>query len=92
MGGWFRKEIKSLADLKGLKMRIPGIGGQIMAKLGAVPQTLVGSDIYPSLERGALDAAEWVGPTTTRSWASTRSPGTITTRAGGKAVPSFPST
>jgi TRAP-type mannitol/chloroaromatic compound transport system substrate-binding protein len=62
MGGWFRKEIKSLADLKGLKMRIPGIGGQIMAKLGAVPQTLAGSDVYPSLERGALDAAEWVGP------------------------------
>ncbi|MDP2835099.1 MAG: TRAP transporter substrate-binding protein [Pseudomonadota bacterium] len=62
MGGWFRKEIKSLADLKGLKMRIPGIGGQIMAQLGAVPQTLAGGDIYPSLERGALDAAEWVGP------------------------------
>ncbi len=62
MGGWFRKEIKSLADLKGLKMRIPGIGGQIMAKLGAVPQTLAGGDIYPSLERGAIDAAEWVGP------------------------------
>jgi len=62
MGGWFRKEIKSLADLKGLKMRIPGIGGQIMAKLGAVPQTLPGGDIYPALERGALDAAEWVGP------------------------------
>ncbi|PIX97867.1 MAG: ABC transporter substrate-binding protein [Hydrogenophilales bacterium CG_4_10_14_3_um_filter_63_21] len=62
MGGWFRKEIKSLADLRGLKMRIPGIGGQIMAKLGAVPQTLAGGDIYPSLERGALDAAEWVGP------------------------------
>ncbi|TCJ15971.1 ABC transporter substrate-binding protein [Parasulfuritortus cantonensis] len=62
MGGWFRKEIKSLADLNGLKMRIPGIGGQIMAKLGAVPQTLAGSDIYPALERGAIDAAEWVGP------------------------------
>ncbi len=62
MGGWFRKPIKSLADLKGLKMRIPGIGGQIMAKLGAVPQTLPGGDIYPALERGALDAAEWVGP------------------------------
>ena len=62
MGGWFRKEIKSLADLKGLKMRIPGIGGQIMATLGAVPQTLAGGDIYPSLERGAIDAAEWVGP------------------------------
>jgi TRAP-type mannitol/chloroaromatic compound transport system substrate-binding protein len=62
MGGWFRKEIQSLADLQGLKMRIPGIGGQIMAKLGAVPQTLAGSDIYPALERGAIDAAEWVGP------------------------------
>jgi TRAP-type mannitol/chloroaromatic compound transport system substrate-binding protein len=62
MGGWFRHEIKSLADLKGLKMRIPGLGGKIMAKLGAVPQTLPGGDIYPALERGALDAAEWVGP------------------------------
>jgi TRAP-type mannitol/chloroaromatic compound transport system substrate-binding protein len=62
MGGWFRKEIRSLADLKGLKMRIPGVGGKIMAKLGAVPQTLPGGDIYPALERGALDAAEWVGP------------------------------
>ena len=62
MGGWFRREIKSLKDLRGLKMRIPGIGGSIMAKLGAVPQTLPGPDIYPALERGALDAAEWVGP------------------------------
>ena len=62
MGGWFRKEIHSLADLKGLKMRIPGIGGKIMAKLGALPQTLAGGDIYPALERGAIDAAEWVGP------------------------------
>lgn len=62
MGGWFRHEIKSMADLKGLKMRIPGLGGKIMAKLGAVPQTLPGGDIYPALERGALDAAEWVGP------------------------------
>jgi TRAP-type mannitol/chloroaromatic compound transport system substrate-binding protein len=62
MGGWFRKPITSMADLRGLKMRIPGIGGQIMAKLGAVPQTLPGGDIYPALERGALDAAEWVGP------------------------------
>lgn len=62
MGGWFRKEIKSLADLRGLKMRIPGIGGQVLARLGAVPQTLAGSDVYPALERGAIDAAEWVGP------------------------------
>jgi TRAP-type mannitol/chloroaromatic compound transport system substrate-binding protein len=62
MGGWFRKEIKSLADLKGVKMRIPGFGGEIMARLGVVPQTLAGGDIYPALEKGAIDATEWVGP------------------------------
>jgi TRAP-type mannitol/chloroaromatic compound transport system substrate-binding protein len=62
MGGWFRKPIRNLADLKGLKMRIPGLGGQIMARLGVVPQTLAGGDIYPALERGAIDATEWVGP------------------------------
>jgi len=62
MGGWFRKEIKSLADLKGLKMRIPGIGGEIMSKLGVVTQALAGADVYPSLEKGTIDAAEWVGP------------------------------
>ncbi len=62
MGGWFRRPIRSLADLKGLKMRIPGLGGQIMARLGVVPQTLAGADIYPALERGAIDATEWVGP------------------------------
>lgn len=62
MAGWFRKEIKSAADLKGLKMRIPGIGGEIMTRLGVVAQTLPGADIYPALEKGTLDAAEWVGP------------------------------
>jgi TRAP-type mannitol/chloroaromatic compound transport system substrate-binding protein len=62
MGGWFRREVKSLADLKGLKMRIPGFGGEIMARLGVVPQTLAGPDIYPALEKGAIDATEWVGP------------------------------
>ncbi len=62
MGGWFRHEVHSLADFRGLKMRIPGLGGKIMAELGAVPQTLPGSDIYPALETGAIDAAEWVGP------------------------------
>ncbi|GAA3854978.1 TRAP transporter substrate-binding protein [[Pseudomonas] carboxydohydrogena] len=62
MGGWFRKEIKTLADLRGLKMRIGGIAGQVMAKLGVVPQQLAGSDIYPALEKGTIDAAEWVGP------------------------------
>jgi TRAP-type mannitol/chloroaromatic compound transport system substrate-binding protein len=62
MGGWFRKEIKTPADLQGLKMRIAGIAGQVMAKLGAVPQQIPGGDIYPALERGTIDAAEWVGP------------------------------
>ncbi len=62
MGGWYRMEIKSLADLKGKKLRIPGMGGEIMAKLGAVPQSLAGADIYPALEKGTIDATEWVGP------------------------------
>ena len=62
MGGWFRKEIKSLADVQGLKMRIAGLAGLVMAKLGVVPQQIPGGDIYPALERGTIDAAEWVGP------------------------------
>jgi TRAP-type mannitol/chloroaromatic compound transport system substrate-binding protein len=62
MGGWFRKEIKSLKDMQGLKMRIAGIAGRVMAKIGVVPQQLAGGDIYPSLEKGTIDAAEWVGP------------------------------
>ena len=62
MGGWFRKEIKVVADMQGLKMRIAGLAGQIMAKLGAVPQQVAGGDIYPALERGTIDAAEWIGP------------------------------
>jgi TRAP-type mannitol/chloroaromatic compound transport system substrate-binding protein len=62
MGGWFRKEIKSVDDLKGLKMRIGGFAGRVMAKLGVVPQQLAGGDIYPALEKGTLDACEWVGP------------------------------
>lgn len=62
MGGWFRKEVKSLEDLKGLKMRIPGFGAEVFSALGAVPQALPGGEIYPALERGAIDAAEWVGP------------------------------
>ena len=62
MGGWFRKEIKEVADLNGLKMRIAGLAGQVMAKLGVVPQQIAGGDIYPALEKGTIDAAEWVGP------------------------------
>ncbi|MEK7736552.1 MAG: TRAP transporter substrate-binding protein [Pseudomonadota bacterium] len=62
MGGWFRKEIKTVADLKGLKFRIGGFAGQVLAKLGVVPQQIPGGDIYPALEKGTIDAAEWVGP------------------------------
>jgi TRAP-type mannitol/chloroaromatic compound transport system substrate-binding protein len=62
MGGWFRKEIKTVDDLKGLKMRIGGFGGTVVQKLGVVPQQIAGGDIYPALEKGTVDAAEWVGP------------------------------
>ena len=62
MGGWFKKEIKSLADLKGLKMRIPGLGGEVMGKLGVNVQVLPGGEVFLALDRGAIDAAEWVGP------------------------------
>src|SRR5215475_10694402 len=62
MGGWFRKEIKTVADLAGVKMRIGGFGGKVISKLGVVPQQIAGGDIYPALEKGTVDAAEWVGP------------------------------
>jgi len=62
MGGWFRKEIKSLADIKGLKMRIGGFGGRILERVGGVPQNIPGGEIYQALEKGTIDAAEWVGP------------------------------
>jgi len=63
MGGWFRKEIKSPADFKGLKMRLGGgLIGDVMTKMGAVPQSIPGGEIYQSLEKGTIDAAEWVGP------------------------------
>src|SRR5256714_8009651 len=62
MGGWFRKEIKTVADLSGLKFRIGGLAGQVLQKVGVVPQQIAGGDIYPALEKGTIDAAEWVGP------------------------------
>ena len=62
MGGWFRKEIKSVADLQGLKMRVAGFAGEVLSKLGVVPQQIGAGDIYPALEKGTIDAAEWVGP------------------------------
>jgi TRAP-type mannitol/chloroaromatic compound transport system substrate-binding protein len=62
MGGWFRKEIKTVEDLQGLKMRIGGFAGAVVAKLGVIPQQIAGGEIYQALEKGTIDAAEWVGP------------------------------
>jgi TRAP-type mannitol/chloroaromatic compound transport system substrate-binding protein len=62
MGGWFRKPIESLADMQGLKMRIPGLGGEVFSKMGVNPILLPAGEIYTSLERGVIDATEWVGP------------------------------
>lgn len=62
MGGWFRREINTVDDLKGLKMRIPGIGGEALAKAGGTPVTLPGGEIFTALETGAIDATEWIGP------------------------------
>jgi TRAP-type mannitol/chloroaromatic compound transport system substrate-binding protein len=62
MFGWFRKELKTVADFQGLKMRTAGFGGKVMAKLGAVPQQIAAGEIYPALEKGTIDACEWVGP------------------------------
>jgi TRAP-type mannitol/chloroaromatic compound transport system substrate-binding protein len=62
MGGWFNKKIDSIADLKGLKMRIPGLGGMVFAKAGGTPVLMAGGEIYTALDRGTIDATEWVGP------------------------------
>ena len=61
-GGWFKKEINSIDDLKGLKMRIPGLAGEVLKRAGAVPVTIAGGEIFSALQSGALDASEWVGP------------------------------
>ena len=62
MGGWYRKEIKTVADIKGLKMRIGGFAGKVLERMGGVPQNIPGGEIYQALEKGTIDAAEWVGP------------------------------
>jgi len=62
MAGWFKKEIKTVEDLKGLKMRIPGLGGEVLKKLGGLPVSLTGGELFTSLQTGAIDATEWVGP------------------------------
>lgn len=62
MGGWFNKEINSIEDLKGLRMRIPGLGGEVLRRAGGTPTTLPGAEIFTSLQTGVIDATEWVGP------------------------------
>jgi len=62
MGGWFRKEVKTVEDLKGLKFRVGGVAGAVLSRMGVVPQQIAAGDIYPALEKGAIDAAEWIGP------------------------------
>src|SRR3954465_9286316 len=62
MGGWYRKEVKSMADIKGLKFRVGGFAGRVIERMGGVPQNIPGGEIYQALEKGTIDAAEWVGP------------------------------
>jgi TRAP-type mannitol/chloroaromatic compound transport system substrate-binding protein len=62
MGGWYRKPVKTVDDIKGMKIRIGGMAGRVMERMGAVPQQIAGADVYPALEKGTIDAAEWVGP------------------------------
>ena len=87
MGGFFRKEIQTVDDLKGLKFRVGGFAGTILQRLGAVPQQLAAGDIYPALEKGTIDAAEWVGPyDDEKARLREGCARTTTTRAGGKAA------
>jgi TRAP-type mannitol/chloroaromatic compound transport system substrate-binding protein len=85
MGGWFRKEINEVGDLNGLKFRIGGFAGLTIQKLGGIPQQIAGGDIYPALERGVIDAAEWGGHTTMRPLVSARSQSITTIQDGGRA-------
>ena len=62
MGGWFRKEVKTVADLKGLKFRVGGFAGKVLSRMGVVPQNIPGGEIYQALEKGTIDATEWIGP------------------------------
>ena len=93
MGGWFRKPIKSLADIKGLKFRIGGFGGKVVERIGGVPQNIPGGEIYQALEKGTIDAAEWVGPYDDEKLGLQQGRAATTlTPAGGKAARSSTST
>jgi TRAP-type mannitol/chloroaromatic compound transport system substrate-binding protein len=89
MGGWFRKEIKSLADMKGLKFRVGGFGGKVVERIGGVPQNIPGGEIYQALEKGTIDAAEWVGPYDDQKLGFNKVAPTTPTRAGGKVARSW---
>ncbi len=88
MGGWFNKKIERVEDLQGLKMRIPGLGGKVLAKAGGNPVLLAAAEIYTALERGTIDATEWVGPCMMCVSVSIARQSTTTTRAGTNPAPS----
>jgi TRAP-type mannitol/chloroaromatic compound transport system substrate-binding protein len=83
MGGWFRREVRTVDEMKGLKMRIAGLAGLVMGKLGVVAQQLAPGDIYPALERGVIDAAEYIGPYDDEKLGFNRIASSTTTPAGG---------
>ena len=89
MGGWFRKEIKSLNDFKGTKFRVGGFAGKVVERIGGVPQNIPGGEIYQALEKGTIDAAEWVGPYDDMKLGFYKVAKTTLTRVGGRAVPSW---
>jgi TRAP-type mannitol/chloroaromatic compound transport system substrate-binding protein len=91
MGGWYRKEIKSVADIKGLKMRIGGFGGKVLTRMGGVPQNIPGGEIYQALEKGTIDAAEWVVPYDDQKLGFNKVRRSTTTPAGGKVARSWTS-
>ena len=92
MGGFFRKEVKSLADMKGLKFRVGGFGGKVVERIGGVPQNIPGGEIYQALEKGTIDAAEWVGPYDDEKLGLNKVAPFYAYPAGGKAARSWTST
>lgn len=92
MGGWFRKEIKSVADLKGLKFRTNPFAGKVLKPFGVIPQSIPGADLYPALEKGTLDGLEWVGPYDDQKLGFNKIAPFYYYPAGGKAAPSWTST
>jgi len=84
MGGWFNREINTIDDFKGLKMRMPGLGGKVLKRAGGSPVLLAGSELYTGLEKGTIDATEWIGPIMIIRWAFIKSPSIIIRLVGTK--------